>query len=52
MSTAYAAAEFVNGVMAAEAGKGNVVFCAYVASTEFPDTDFFASPILFGVRQP
>merc|ERR1712048_398626 len=48
VSTAYAAAEFVNGVMAAEAGKGNVVFCAYVASTEFPDTDFFASPILFG----
>lgn len=48
VSTAYAAAEFVNGVMAAEAGKGHVVFCAYVDSTEFPDTDFFASPILFG----
>lgn len=50
LSTAYAAAEFVNGVMAAESGAGDVVFCAYVNSDEFRDADFFASPIKFGVR--
>ena len=49
LSMASAAAHFVNRVMEAEAGKEDVVMCAFVASDLVPNTDFFASPLKFGV---
>lgn len=48
LSMASAAAHFVNRVMEAEAGKEDVVMCAFVASDLVPNTDFFASPLKFG----
>ena len=49
LSMAYAAAHFVNRVIEAEAGKKDIVMCAFTASDIVPHTDFFASPLKFGV---
>jgi len=49
VSTAYAAAQFVNGVLEAEHGKEGVQLCAYVQSDgRVPGLRFFAAPCLFG----
>merc|ERR550514_2153381 len=50
LSTAYAAAEFVNGVLEARAGKEGVTMCAFVESDVVDGLQYFSNPLRFGVN--
>ncbi|KAK2165904.1 hypothetical protein LSH36_44g03056, partial [Paralvinella palmiformis] len=47
LSTAYAAARFIDSVLRALAGEAGIVECAYVRSDE-TDAKYFATPLLLG----
>ncbi|KAM3185555.1 hypothetical protein ACTXT7_006114 [Hymenolepis weldensis] len=47
LSMAYAGARFVNSLLHAMKGRGEIVECAFVES-DVAETDFFASPVLLG----
>ncbi|VUZ46736.1 unnamed protein product, partial [Hymenolepis diminuta] len=47
LSVAYAGARFVNSLLHAMKGRGEIVECAFVES-DVSETDFFASPVLLG----